>query len=437
MIPAFILFIAALILVLYFGLPMSLAMFAGFIIFLALGLVRGHRLKDLLIYSFNGAKDSLIVVRVMLVIGILTGLWRSSGTFAILTAWGLRVITPDLFILAAFILSCILSYALGTSFGTVSTLGIALITLARSGGADPLITAGAVMSGIHFGDRGSPSSSCLHLVTSLTGTNPYDNVKNFMKSALIPLVISLIFYAVLSYMNPLQGFNDNTLNELDSAFNLSPVIIMLVLPLVQVNIFIAFLASIIAAFVCSIFIQDMTITNALSCALNGYHDSEGIRVLFNGGGLTSMIETSLALIFSGTFLGIFEGTGMLEGLHEKISVHIKTFGAYPVILVNGTIANSLFCNQTVGVLMTSQIMKKPYLDNNMSMKTLAWDLADSTVITAPLIPWCMACYFPLNVMNESFYALIYSCYLYLIPLCRLIKKFPPVTETRGKNINYS
>ncbi|MBR0204087.1 MAG: sodium:proton antiporter, partial [Synergistaceae bacterium] len=176
MIPAFILFIAALILVLYFGLPMSLAMFAGFIIFLALGLVRGHRLKDLLIYSFNGAKDSLIVVRVMLVIGILTGLWRSSGTFAILTAWGLRVITPDLFILAAFILSCILSYALGTSFGTVSTLGIALITLARSGGADPLITAGAVMSGIHFGDRGSPSSSCLHLVTSLTGTNPYDNV---------------------------------------------------------------------------------------------------------------------------------------------------------------------------------------------------------------------------------------------------------------------
>ena len=430
MIPAFILFIASLILVLYFDFPMSLAMFAGFIIFLALGLIRGHRFKDLLIYSFNGAKSSLIVVRVMLVIGILTGLWRSSGTFAILTAWGLRIITPDLFILAAFVLSCILSYALGTSFGTVSTLGIALITLARSGGADPLITAGAVMSGIHFGDRGSPSSSCLHLVTSLTNTNPYDNVKNFMKTALIPLIISFIFYAVLSYMNPLQGFNDHTLHELEAAFNLNPVIIipaviMLVLPLIRVNIFIAFLVSIIAAFLCSIFIQDMTIIYALYCALNGYHDSEGIKILFNGGGLASMIETSSALIFSGTFLGIFEGTGMLKGLHEKISRQIKTFGAYPVILVNGIIANSLFCNQTVGVLMTSQIMKKPYLDNNISMNNLAWDLSDSTVITAPLIPWCMACYFPLNVMNESFYALIYSCYLYLIPLCRLIKKFPP------------
>ena len=425
---SFVLFTASLILILSNGLPMSLAMSAGFVIFLTLGLFRGHTLRDLLLYSFRGAMGSLIVVRVMLTIGILTGLWRSAGTFAILTAWGLRAITPDLFILAAFILSCVLSYALGTSFGTVSTLGIALITLARSGGADPLITAGAIMSGIHFGDRGSPSSSCLHLVTSLTGTDPYDNVKNFMKSALVPLAISLIFYAVLSFMNPLRGLNNETLHELESAFNLSPLailpaVIMLVLPLLRVNIFIAFLVSIAAAFTCSITLQGMTVTGALLCAFRGFHapTSEGIRALFNGGGFTSMIETSLALILSGTFLGIFDGTGMLEGLHGKLSRCINTFGAYPVILVTGTIANSLFCNQTVGVLMTSQLMKKPYSENNINNKKLAWDLADSTVITAPLIPWCLACYFPLSVMNSGLGALFYSCYLYLIPLCRLVR----------------
>ena len=191
---AFTLFIASVVLTLYYNYPISLAMTAGFILFFMAGFHRGYSVRDLLAMSLKGAKDSLIVVRVLLTIGVLTGLWRSAGTFAILVSLGLKAITPSMFILAAFILPCVLSYALGTSFGTAGTLGVALMTLARSGGADPIITAGAVMSGIHFGDRGSPSSSCLHLVTALTGTEIYSNVRAMMKSALLPLAVSTVFY---------------------------------------------------------------------------------------------------------------------------------------------------------------------------------------------------------------------------------------------------
>ena len=39
---------------------------------------------------------------------------------------------PSLFILVAFLLTVLLSYALGTSFGVASTAGVVLMALARA-----------------------------------------------------------------------------------------------------------------------------------------------------------------------------------------------------------------------------------------------------------------------------------------------------------------
>ncbi|MBQ4401403.1 MAG: sodium:proton antiporter [Synergistaceae bacterium] len=402
---AFTLFIASVVLTLYYNYPISLAMTAGFILFFMAGFHRGYSVRDLLAMSLKGAKDSLIVVRVLLTIGVLTGLWRSAGTFAILVSLGLKAITPSMFILAAFILPCVLSYALGTSFGTAGTLGVALMTLARSGGADPIITAGAVMSGIHFGDRGSPSSSCLHLVTALTGTEIYSNVRAMMKSALLPLAVSTVFYFVLSLRNPLVNFSSETLDELSSAFNLSyvavsPAVIMLVLPMFRLNIFIAFVSSIIAALVISVMIQGYSISDALSVAIFGLHSDAGIKAIFNG-------------------------TGMLDGLQEKLSAMIKRFGEYPVILSVGTMMNAIFCNQTVGVIMTVNLFRKPYSDNGISREDFVLDLSNSTVITAPLVPWCIACSVPLSMMGEGVKVIPYACYLYMIPITFLLTKKRP------------
>lgn len=381
--------------------------------------------------ALEGVISSLIVIRVMLTIGVLTGLWRSAGTFALLTSWGLRAITPSLFVLVAFLMSCILSYALGTSFGTAGTLGVALMTLARSGGVSPIITAGAIMSGIFFGDRGSPASSCAHLVASLTGTGLYANVRAMMRTALIPLILSVIFYSIMSYMNPLNAINTDTLSELSHAFRLdiiiaSPAVLMLLLPLFRVNIFIAFLVSITAAFICTITIQGYSVLEALKVAVMGLHVSGGVKALFNGGGLVSMIRTCIILVFSGAFAGILDGTGILAGLQGKISAMIQRFGVFPVILLVGTGANAVFCNQTAGVIMTIQLMKKLYADST----ALALDVANSAVITAPLVPWCIAGSVPLDMMDVNFSAMGYACYLYLIPLCYALtqKNFPPVKQ---------
>ena len=175
-----------------YGYSMLWALAAGFIGFMGVGLRQGFALPALLRMAWKGVRESLIVVRVMLTIGVLTGLWRAAGTFALLTAWGLRLISPSTFILEAFLLSCTLSYALGSSFGTAGTLGVALMTVARSGGVSELAAAGAILSGIYFGDRASPASSCANLVTALTSTDLYDNVKLMMRTALLPLLLALL-----------------------------------------------------------------------------------------------------------------------------------------------------------------------------------------------------------------------------------------------------
>lgn len=404
------------------GRSMLWAMFAGFAAFLCAGLRRGFPLGELLRMSAAGARESFIVARVMLTIGVLTGLWRSGGVFALLTAWGIRLIAPEMFVLAAFLLPAVLSYAIGTSFGTAGTLGVALMALARSGGVDELVAAGAVMSGIYFGDRCSPASSCAHLVASLTSTDLYANIRMMMRTALLPILLSAVFYLLLSLRSPLAAVDSETLEALERAFDLSPwgiapAALMLVLPLLGVGVFRTFLASIVCAFACTVLIQGMSVPEALWCALRGFRAEEGIRALFNGGGLASMVELSLVLIVSGTYSGIFDGTRMLDGLQARVLSLAERIGIFPVALLVGILSNAVFCSQALGVMVTNQIMKRPYGLKGLGEAELVQDISNSTVPTAGLVPWCLGCSVPLAMLGVPPSAIPWAVYLYLLPLC--------------------
>ena len=179
LIIAFVIFIASMILMLITGHSMVWALLVGLVLFAVLGLKRltqgsgtagglsagesgmpfGKAVKELAASSWVSIRDSLIVIEVMLIIGLITAAWRISGTITVFVYYGMKVIVPPLFLIIAFLLSCLLSYALGTSFGVAGTVGVIFMALARSGGVDPLITAGVLMSGIYFGDRTSPASS--------------------------------------------------------------------------------------------------------------------------------------------------------------------------------------------------------------------------------------------------------------------------------------
>ena len=152
-------FLAAMIACMAAGVDTFFALLLGILLFSAIGLRRGYKMGALWRMMWSEGRKLIPLLLIFVFIGSITALWRSSGTIAFFIYYGIQVIRPGIFILVAFLLTCLLSYALGTSFGVTGTVGIILMALARSGGVDTMITAGAVLSGAYFGDRCSPASS--------------------------------------------------------------------------------------------------------------------------------------------------------------------------------------------------------------------------------------------------------------------------------------
>lgn len=99
-------------------------------------------------------------------------------------------------LLAAFLLCCLVSSLTGTAFGTAATVGVITMTMANSMGLPPLFTGGAILSGIYFGDRCSPMSTSALLVSELTGTDLFENIKKMTRTGLVPFLLACGVYAL-------------------------------------------------------------------------------------------------------------------------------------------------------------------------------------------------------------------------------------------------
>lgn len=425
---AFVVFAGTMTTCLVMGWSMAIALFVGLLCFIATGLYRKFPLKDLLRMVYRGGRTSFVVLEILILIGFLTALWRASGTISFFVYYGISAITPHFFIVVAFLLTLILSFALGTSFGIAGTAGVMLMVLARSGGVDPVITAGAIMSGAYFGDRCSPASSSASLVAAVTGTALYPNVKMMLKTGIIPTLVTLAIYTFLSWENPIKVVNQGILAELNANFDLSwlvilPAAFMLLLPLCKVKIRYAMISSIITAYILTLVIQKSQFLDVLHTCVFGYAaDSDLLGPILSGGGLFSMLEVVLIVLISCTYSGIFEGTGMLDSVQLKLGGIAGSIGLFPAQIVISFLSVGVFCNQTVATILNAQILGNVYKVQGASKEELAIDMENSVITLAGVIPWSIASSVPLGILGVGPSAIPYSILLYMIPLTYLFTK---------------
>lgn len=423
----FALFFAAMAVCLARGYALYWALAFGLAAVFAMGLRRGFGAKALAKMAWSKMPKTMIVLRILFLIGILTGLWRSCGTIAFCIYYGIHAILPPLFVLLAFLLCALLSYALGTSFGVASTAGVVLMALARSGGVDPAVTAGAILSGIYFGDRGAPTSSCASLVAALTETELYGNVKRMHRTALLPYALCLAFYAVLSLRNPVVATDESLLAALAARFDLTlwtlaPALLMLVLPILRVPIWIAMSASGACAFAVSVLVQRGGVGETLRVCALGYAPEGVLAGVLTGGGLLSMLTVFLMLPLAAMMTGILEGMGALDGAQEKLETLTEKLGLLPTTAVLSILCSMTLCNQTIVVIMLQQLMGRVYERRGASNEEFAMDIANTGVTIAGLVPWCIACAVPLSMLDVGTEALPYAALLYTIPICYLFTK---------------
>ncbi|MBQ7112921.1 MAG: sodium:proton antiporter [Clostridia bacterium] len=425
---AMLLFIGALVGCLLTGIPLAAAIFVGFAAYYIVARHRGFAPKPLFKMAVKGGKEAFSVVRILILIGLITASWRASGTIAVFIAKGLSVITPSLFILIAFLLSLLLSYAMGTCLGAVGTVGVIFMALARSGGVNELYTAGAILSGAFFGDRCAPLSSSANLVAGITDTSLYDNIKYMHLTALLPLGISIVLYFILSAKSPITTVDTAILSELEANYDLSwwgilPTVIMLILPVLKVPLKYAIPTSVLAAGVLAVALQDMPILSFLHSCLFGYSMPDpALDRILGGGGVLSMIHICLIVLFSGMLSGIFNGTGMLGGLHSIIRPLEARIGGFPAMILTSIVICATFCNQTLAITMNKELWQGIYEEEHASHRELAIDMENSAVFISGLIPWAITCSVPLEMLGVDAHALSYGFLLYLLPLCYLFTK---------------
>lgn len=434
---AFAVFLAAMLAALIKDFSMIFALLAGLAAFIAVGLKRGFSLKELAHMGIGGAKDSLIVIEVMAIIGFVTAVWRVSGTITIFVYYGIKIITPSLFLLIAFLLACILSYAIGTSFGVAGTVGVIFMTLARSGGVVPILTAGVLMSGVYFGDRGSPASSNANMIAGITGTEIFTNVKLAMKTGLTPFIACCIIYTVMSVMNPIEAIDTQLVNTFETEFNLSlwafvPAVLMLVLPFFKVSVLKSMGLSIASGILVAWLVQGVPLMEVLKICVMGYEaKSGGLGEILNGGGLMSMLEIVVVLIISCSYSGIFDGTKMLESLQDSLSKACTKAGRFTVMVVLSAASAMVFCNQTIATLMCNDLLAKSYLDTGGTKQELAIDMENSVALIACIVPWCIGCSVPLSFFGVDSRAMLFAFYMYGVPLYYLFRKkkfFPEAAQ---------
>lgn len=437
LIIVFIVFIISMIAMLITGHSMAWALLIGLFLFTVLGLDELKKKEDmdlkrgineLASSSCGSIKDSLIVIEVMLVIGFITAAWRVSGTITVFVYYGMKVIVPPLFLVIAFLLSCLLSYALGTSFGIAGTVGVIFMALARSGGVDPVITAGVLMSGIYFGDRGSPVSSSANMVAGVTKTDVLTNVRLMMKSAILPFVATTVIYTVISLRNPISHIDEGIIKAFEAEFTLSPwaflpAVLMLVLPLCKLGVIFSIGASILSSIGVAFFVEKISVFEICKILIFGYRsEGDGLAAILDGGGLVSMLEIVAILIISCAYSGIFNRTDMLKKLLDVIENSCKKTGRYATTLIVSIVTCIVFCNQTIATLMCNDLLTKPYLNTGGTRQELAIDMENTVIIVVGLIPWCIACSVPLTFFGVGISALPWALYLYLVPVCYFFTK---------------
>ena len=425
---AFVIFLAAMAVCLSTGITVTLALLAGLVVFWATGRHRGYKSKELAAMCREGVNTSLVVVEIMFLIGILTALWRAGGTIAYVVYYGISVITPHLFIIIAFLLCLVLSFAIGTSFGVVGTAGVMLMVLARSGGVDEIAAAGAIISGSYFGDRASPISSSAVLVAACSKTDLYRNVKTMLKTGALPTMACILIYGILSYRHPISDVNPDVIKALEESFRISwitliPALLVLVLPILKVNIKITMMSSIAASFLITVFLQKMPVTDTFIACVTGYSaQSEALKGVLSGGGIVSMAEVIAIIVISSTYSGIFNGTHMLDSVQGRIAAAADKIGLFPAQVIMSFFTAGLFCNQTIGTMLNAQLLSGVYEKKGAVSEELAMDLENSIIIIAGLIPWSVAAAVPLSMLGVGSKALLYSCFLYMVPLCYLFTK---------------
>ena len=421
---AILLFSLSLIVSLLLNFSVVYALIIGYIIFISYGLIKGYSLKVLIKKSFEGIMTVKNILLVFILIGMITALWRASGTIAFIVYIGSKLISPSILIFLTFLFCAVLSVLIGTSLGTAATMGVICASIGKAMGINPYYIGGAVLSGIYFGDRCSPMSTSALLIAELTKTNLYTNIKLMIKTSIIPFIVTCLFYLFLGFKSKVLNISVDVTEIFKQNYNLNiiviiPAILIIILSILKINVKKTMLVSIVISFIIAMFIQRDSIVALINYCIFGYHHSnERLNLMMKGGGILSMVNVSLIVGISSSYSGIFKETKMLVSLKKHLKDFSKKTSSYFVIFLSSIISGAIACNQSLGTILTNELCGEL-----VEKQKMAIILENTVILLVGLIPWNIAMDVPLKTLDVGIMSGLFAFYLYFLPLWNLFLDF--------------
>ncbi len=435
------------------GGPLQVALLGAAVVAALVAFKNGHTVTRVREAAIGGISSALSAVFILLAVGALIGAWNMAGTIPTVVYYGVGLLSETWFYPATAIVCGLVGLSIGSSWTTAATLGVAFVALAPLVGANPVIAAGAVISGAYFGDKLTPISETTVLVPSMVGgvtTNQHIGAMIWTSGPAV--VLALVGFTIIGLTTPASGsaFDPADTQALlaesyqITLLNFLPLVLLVIMSVRRAPPFLAIFLSAIFAAVLAVFTQPALVEEfvgkpeqgpvlvaieAVYAALaNGFVLDSGndtIDALFSRGGMSSMLFTIWLVLGALSYAAIMEDAGFLERLIRPVLAGAKSTGRLIASVVATCIGlNIIAGDQYVAIVMPSRIYRAEFAKRGIAPRMLSRAVEDAGTVTSPLVPWNSCGAYMAGVLGVATVAYLPYCFFNLLsPVISLVYGF--------------
>ena len=360
----------------------------------------GYKWADLEQGVVDTISMAMPAIMIMLVIGMIVGVWITAGIVPAMIFYGLKILSPGIFLVATCIICSIVSLATGSSWTTAATVGIALIGVGSGLGIPLPMVAGAIISGSYFGDKMSPLSDTTNLAPAMAGAKLFDHIRHMLFTTGPSMLISLVLFGILGLKFAGREMDYASINQLldtlSGSFNVSPM--LLICPVLVILIVVkkvpalpGLFSGVVLGAIFAMIFQGSSVGDIFYSSYEGFISGTGVEFVDNlltRGGISGMYYTIGLILCAMIFGGIMDKSGMLRELTMHIMKYANSTGSLVLATILTAVATNLVAgDQYLAIVLPGRMYKEMYDERGLHPKNLSRVLEDAGTLTSPLIPW--------------------------------------------------
>lgn len=291
-------------------------------------------------YCKGGGEHTLIL---MVIIFILAGaFYRVAGAMHAVdsvTNLGLGILPSGMILPGLFFISCVLSFSMGTSMGTVSALIPIAVDITGKTGFDAALVGGVVVGGAMFGDNLSFISDTTIAATRTQNVAMKDKFKANIRMVLPAAALNCVLLA----LQPIDSAKIAAGGSFD-AVNLIPYLLVIVFSMLGIHVIPVMLTGVVSGMAIGAIHGDFTVV-------------ESFTVIHEG--MKSMEDIAVIAIFVGGLVSLMNYLGGIDWLLDKLTAKTKTSrGAELSIAALVSLIDIATTNNTISIMAAGPIAKE-------------------------------------------------------------------------------